>query len=501
MTEKLQELRELLGQYSDLDAISSVLGWDQQAYMPPGGAPARAHQLATVNRMAHEIFVSDRFSAALEGARSEIGDFDPDSDEVRLVQEISRRHEKACKVPSDWVAEFNRLSSLAYQEWEQAKQDSEFARFAPHLAKLVEMRRDYAEFFAPYDHVYDPLLDDFEPGMKSDEVRKVFEDLRPKQVELVKAIVERGKPVDDSVVRQAYDEQKQWDFGIEIIKKFGYDFDRGRQDKTAHPFTTAFSINDVRITTRIKPKFLPSALFSSMHEAGHALYGQGVSQSLERTPLIGGASLGIHESQSRMWENLVGRSRAFWKGAYGRLQEFFPAQLGDVDVETFYRAINKVEPSLIRTDADEATYNLHIMMRFNIEISLMQGDLQVDDLPQVWNQKMQEYLGVTPPDDAHGVLQDVHWSYGIFGYFPTYALGNLVAARLWQKIGEEIPDLEAQIEQGKFGNLLDWLRENVHQHGAKFKPMELLERITGSGLNAEPYVAYLQTKFGEIYEL
>ncbi|MGD8554955.1 MAG: carboxypeptidase M32, partial [Anaerolineales bacterium] len=271
MTEKLQELRELLGQYSDLDAISSVLGWDQQAYMPPGGAQARAHQLATVNRMAHEIFVSDRFAAALEGARAEIGDLDPDSDEVRLVQEISRRHEKARKVPSEWVAEFNRLSSLAYQEWEQAKQDSDFARFAPHLVKLVEMRRQYADFFAPYDHVYDPLLDDFEPGMKSDEVRKVFEDLRPRQVELVKAIVERGKPVDDSVIRQAYDEQKQWDFGIEVIKQFGYDFDRGRQDKTAHPFTTAFSINDVRITTRIKPKFLPSALFSSMHEAGHAL--------------------------------------------------------------------------------------------------------------------------------------------------------------------------------------------------------------------------------------
>jgi carboxypeptidase Taq len=293
--------------------------------------------------------------------------------------------------------------------------------------------------------VYDPLLDDFEPGMKTTEVKAVFDALRPRQVELVRAITEDGAPVDDSVVRQNYDIQKQWDFGVEVITALGYDFKHGRQDKSVHPFTTSFGIGDVRITTRFVPDFLNTSLFGSMHEAGHGMYEQGINPELERTPLADGASLSIHESQSRMWENLVGRSRPFWKAFFPRLQSYFPELLENVDLETFYRAINKVQRSFIRVDADEATYNLHVMLRFELEIALMEGDLSVGDLPEAWNSKFEEFMGLTPPDDAKGVLQDIHWSFGGFGYFSTYALGNLVASQLWEKILSDIPDMNEKL--------------------------------------------------------
>ena len=501
MGEKLGRLRELVGVVADLAAAGSVLGWDQQTYMPRGGAGGRAMQLATLSRLAHERFVSDEMRAALEAAKSEVADLDPDSDDARLVRKAVRDFDKARKVPPEWVGEFARITALAHQAWEKARAEADFPQFQPHLKKIVELRRQYVDFFAPYDHVYDPLLDDFEPGMKTSEVKAVFEELRPQQVELVQAIVERGVPVDDCVVHQPFDEQKQWDFGIEVIKAIGYDFDRGRQDKSVHPFTTGFGTGDVRITTRFDPNFLNTALFGTMHEAGHAMYEQGINPDLDRTPLGTGASLAIHESQSRMWENLVGRSQAFWVAFYPRLQETFSSQLGDVDLEAFYRAINKVGRSLIRVEADEATYNLHIMLRFELEIELMEGGLAVADLPEAWNTKFQEFLGLTPPDDAKGVLQDVHWSGGMIGYFPTYALGNLIACQLWAKVEEDIPDLESKIEQGEFGDLLGWLRENIHKLGAKFEPMELLSRITGSGLTAEPYLRYLRQKFGEIYKL
>jgi carboxypeptidase Taq len=501
MGKAIAKFRELLGQVSDLQAASSLMGWDQQTYMPPGGAEARAQQLATVERMAHELYVSDDFGEALDKAAKEAASLDPDSDDARLVKEIRRDRDKRCKVPAEWVAEANRARAIGFAEWEKAKKASDFPRFAPFLEKILALTRQYVEFFAPYDHVYDPLLDDFEPGMKTEEVRQVFEALRPRQVALVQDIVERGAPVDDSILYEHYDEQKQWEFGLHLVRELGYDFERGRQDKSTHPFTTEFSINDVRITTRIKPNLLPSAIFSSVHETGHALYGQGVSMTLERTPLCGGASHGFHESQSRLMENLVGRSKPFWRRYYPRLQETFPQQLGKMDWEDFYRAINKVQPSLIRVEADEATYNLHIMMRFELELALMEGRLQVPDLPQAWNEKTQEYLGLVPPDDAQGVLQDVHWSGGAIGYFPSYALGNLIACQLWELIKRDIPELEAQIEAGDFQTLLAWLREKVHRHGGKFQPAELLQRITGGGLSADPYMRYLQEKFADIYKL
>ena len=501
MGERLEDLRRQFGVVADLGAAGGVLGWDQQTYMPPGGAQGRAMQLATLGRLAHRQLVSDEMGAALVAAESEVEGLDPDSDEVRTVRKARRDFDKARKVPSDWVAEFARVTALAHQVWEKARAESDFSQFQTALEEIVELRRDYADFFAPFDHVYDPLLDDFEPGMKTAEVKAVFGELRPEQISLVQEIVERGTTVDDSVVHQQFDEQKQWDLGMEVVKALGYDLERGRQDKSVHPFTSGFGTGDVRITTRFDQRFLNTALFSTMHEAGHAMYEQSVNPEFDRTPLGVSASLAVHESQSRMWENFVGRSRAFWVGFYRRLQEVFPGQLGSVNLETFYRAINKVQPSLIRVEADEATYNLHIMLRFELEIELMDGTLEVADLPEAWNGRFQEFLGMVPPDDAKGVLQDIHWSAGMFGYFPTYALGNLIAAQLWAKIKQDIPDLDRKIEKAQFADLLGWLRENVHRHGSKFEPVELLTTVTGSGLTAKPYLRYLREKFGDIYGL
>lgn len=501
MGEKLDHLRTLLNRIVDLGGAAGLLGWDQQTYMPPGGAQSRAYQLATLNTLAHELFVNDDFGEALEAVGPEVADLDPDGDEARLVKFLNREFDKQRKVPSQWVAEFNQVTSLAQQTWQSARKDADFSPFAPHLEKIVVLRRQYVDFFAPYDHIYDPLLDDFEPGMKTAEVIEVFNQLRPKQVELVKSIVEEGTPVDDGFMYEHYDEQPQWDFGMELIKAIGFDLERGRQDKSAHPFTSGSSIDDVRITTRIKPRLLYSSMLSSLHEAGHAMYAQGVSPTLERTPLTNGASLAVHESQSRLWENLVGRSRPFWNTFYPRLRELFPNQLGSLDAEAFYRGINKVQPSFIRVEADEATYNLHVMLRFDLEIALMLGEIEIADLPEAWNTKMQEYLGITPPDDAEGVLQDIHWSAGLMGYFPTYSLGNLMASQFWGKIVADLPDLQEQIGRREFGDLLAWLREHIHQHGGKFEPMELLQRVTGSGLTPEPYLDYLSSKYSDIYGL
>ena len=501
MGEGLERLRRIIGVVMDLEGAAGLLGWDQQTYMPRGGAQGRAMQLATLRRLGHERLVSEETGEALEAAESEVEGLDPDSDEARLVRKVRRDFDKARKVPADWVGEFSRVTALAHEDWEKARAEADFPRFRPHLEKILQLRRQYAEFFAPYDHVYDPLLDDFEPGMKTAEVKAVFDELRGEQVALIQEIVERGSPVDDSVVHQRFEEEKQRDFGLEVAKALGYDFERGRQDKSVHPFTSGFGTGDVRITTRFDPQFLNTALFGTMHEAGHAMYEQGVNPEYDRTPLGTGASLALHESQSRMWENLVGRSKSFWVYFYPRLREVFPQQLKKVDLETFYRAINKVEPSLIRVEADEATYNLHIMVRFELEIQMMEGDLEAAELPEAWNRKFEDFLGLVPPDDAKGVLQDVHWSGGMIGYFPTYALGNLVASQLWERIEEDIPDVRAAIERGECQPLLGWLRENVHRYGAKYEPMELLTKVTGGGLTAQPYLRYLRAKFQEIYKL
>ena len=500
MSEKLEQFKSLLAEVADLNNAQALLGWDQQTYMPQGGAEARGNQLATLGKISHQKFTSDEIGKLLGELEKEYEGADSDSDDLRLLKVTRHNYDQATRVPSEFVAEFAVVTSKAFEAWVEARGKSDFSIFRPHLEKVVELNQRYVKFFPPADHPYDILLDQFERGMKTADVKEIFDALRPQQVELLKAIAEKPQ-VDDSFLHVEYDEKKMWDFSEEIATKFGYDWKRGRQDKSAHPFTTNFSINDVRITTRFEPENPSIMLFSTMHETGHALYDLGSNQAYERTPLAGGTSLAVHESQSRMWENLVGRSLPFWEHFYPEFQKLFPAQVGNVDLQTFYKGINKVEPSLIRVNADEATYNMHIMLRLELEIGMVEGTVVVKDLPEIWNAKMDEYLGVVPPDDAKGVLQDVHWSGGTLGYFSTYALGNLISAQLWEKINADIPDLADQFRQGKFDALLTWLREKIHVHGSKYKPQELVQRVTGSKIDAAPYVRYLKQKFSDIYGL
>jgi carboxypeptidase Taq len=500
MNKKLMELKEILAEVADLVGAQAVLSWDQQTYMPAGGSESRGEQLSTLARITHDKFISPRIGELLDGLGRTASLQDPNSDDARLIKVTSREYAKQTKISSEWVAEYAQATALAQDAWVAARTESNFAKFQPHLEKVVDLKRKYAEFFAPYDHVYDPLLDDYEPGLKTKEVKDIFLRLREEQVKLIKMISQKPQ-VDDSFIMKDYSESKQWDFGVDVITRFGYDWQNGRQDKAAHPFTTTFGYGDIRITTRFLSNNGVSSLFSSMHEAGHGMYEQGISEKLRRSVLFTGASMAIHESQSRMFENLVGRSLEFWTFFYPRYQALMSEHLADVPLEKFYKGINKVEPSLIRVEADEATYNLHIMLRLELEIALIEGKLAVKDLPDAWNTKMKDYLGITPPNDAKGVLQDIHWSSGYIGYFPTYALGNLVSAQLWEKILEDIPALPSNIRSGDFSELLAWLREKVHQHGAKYDPQEMVKKITGSNISPEPYLRYLKKKYTDIYKL
>jgi carboxypeptidase Taq len=500
MKQKLERFKAIMAEVTDLGRAGALLGWDQQVNMPKGGAEDRGNVLETIAGMIHEKFVSAEVGELLEDLVPYGKTLDPKSDDACLIKRMAHDYAKQTKVSKQWVSEFAKVTTISQSIWEDAKAENNFSLFRPHLEKIVEMQRQYADFFKPWDHVYDPLLDDYEPGLKTSEVKDIFGKLRPQQVELLKAIA--SKPViNDAFLHIPYDEKGQWDFGVDVITRFGYDWNRGRQDKAVHPFTTGFGIDDIRITTRFDPERAASALFSTMHEGGHAMYEQGIDHSLRRSPLANGTSMAVHESQSRMWENLVGRSKAFWVFFYPKLKKTFPQQLGNVSLDDFYKGINKVEPSLIRVEADEATYNLHVMLRLELEIALMEGTLEVKDLPEAWNSRMKDYLGVVPTKDSEGVLQDVHWSTGSIGYFPTYALGNLVSSQLWEVINRDIPTLESQIEHGKFDELLGWLREKIHRHGAKFEPQVLVKEVTGSTITPEPYIRYLKTKYGEIYKL
>lgn len=500
MSDKFNQLKKIIGEVSDLGSAASLLGWDQQTYMPSGGGEARGQQLATIGALAHQKATSDEVGRLLEDLKKEFAGADPASDDADMLRVAVRDFDKAVRVPSEFIAEQAIVTTKAYEAWAEARSKSDFSIFQPHLEKVVELVKKYVSFFPPADHPYDTLLDDYEPGMKTADVQKIFNGLRPKQVELIRAIAARPQ-VKDKFLQKKYSESKVWDFSAHISRGFGYDWSRGRMDKAPHPFESSFSVNDVRITNRFEPKNPLATLFSAMHEAGHAMYEQGINPDYERTSLAHGTSLAVHESQSRMWENLVGRSLPFWEYFYPQLKKTFSSKLDGVKLKDFYKAINKVEPSFIRVNADEATYNLHIMLRLELEIAMVEGKIAIRDLPQIWNSKMKEYLGVTPPNDALGVLQDIHWSYGSIGYFSTYALGNLVSAQLWEQINKEIKDLDAQIRKGKFDELLSWLRVNIHKFGRKYDPQTLVQKVTGSKITPEPYVRYLKTKYSEIYGL
>jgi carboxypeptidase Taq len=392
------------------------------------------------------------------------------------------------------------VAAYAQEVWARARAENDFERFRPHLERTFDIKRRVAACFPEAQAPYDALIDEFEPGQTAAAVRAMFAELKAELVPLVQAIA-ACPPPDDGMLRRHYPAARQLALADEAVKGFGYDFNAGRQDQSAHPFTTSFGPRDVRITTRVREDYLPTCLMGSLHECGHALYDQGIPVKLARSPLGRYASLGIHESQSRLWENLVGRSRPFWRFFFPRLQAAFADNLANVDHEAFYRAINKVQPSLIRVEADEVTYNLHTLLRFELEVDLLEGRLEARHAPEAWNARMKDYLGVDVPDDARGVLQDTHWSAGLVGYFPTYTIGNLGSAQLFERALADLSNLEDEIERGNFQPLLGWLRANVHAHGAKYLPGELLERATGKPLSARPYLAYLYRKYQEIYEM
>ncbi len=501
MEDKLNELKTRIIEINDLESAAGLLEWDQNTYMPPGGAPARARQIGTLRRLAHEKFTDATIGRLLDDLHPYEESLPYDSDEASLIRVTRRDYERAIKVPPSFVAQLSEHMSASYQVWTKARPANDFARVQPYLEKTLDLSRQLADFFPGYEHIADPLIDFSDYGLKASTVSATFAELREQLVPLVQAI--SAQPVaDDACLHQTFPEAQQLAFGLKVIKRFGYDFERGRQDKTHHPFTTEFSIGDVRITTRVKENDLGEALFSTMHEAGHAMYEQGVRMDFEGTTLAGGTSSGVHESQSRLWENIVGRSQSFWRFFYPRLQADFPGQLEGVPLETFYRAINKVERSLIRTDADEVTYNLHVLLRFDFELKLLEGRLAVRDLPEAWHERFKADLSVVPPDDRDGVLQDVHWFSGtIGGAFQGYTLGNILSAAFFETALQAHPEITSEIEEGEFGTLHDWLKENIYQHGRKYTPSELIERVTGAPLSVEPYIRYLRNKYGELYRL
>ncbi len=500
MNETYAKLKTRLAVAFDLGAIGrrgipGLLFWDQQTMMPPGGTRVRAEQLATLSRVANDFFVSSETERLLEEVRPYEESLDYESDEASLIRVARQDFEKASRVPADLRADMSRASSHGLEAWTRAKASSDFETFLPALERNIELRHRYIECFDPADEPYDILLDDFERGMKTAQVRTIFERLKEEQVPLIAEIGERDDPSLDAVVNGDYPVDAQRAICHEVVELFGYRPGTWRLDPTVHPFASGPSIDDIRITTHYAEGNLAS-LFATMHEYGHGIYEHGVDPAYERTPLGGGVSLGLHESQSRMWENLVGRSLPFWRFFYPRLQAAFPSQLASVDVETFYRAANRVHPSLIRIHADEATYNLHIILRFELEQDIFNGRVELRELPEIWNARMHEYLGVDVPDNAHGVLQDMHWGGGHIGYFSTYALGNVISLQIWERVLSDITDLHEQFERGEFEALKEWLRDRLHRHGRKFTPAETLEKVVGGPIDAGPYLRYLREKHG-----
>jgi len=501
MNTRLDQLKARLLEVNDLGSAVAVLRWDQATYMPSGGAEARGRQMATLGRLAHEKFTDAALGQLLDGLERETHDLPYDSDEASLVRVTRREYERAVQVPAAFVAEMSEHDARSYQAWTEARPANDFARMRPLLEQTLDLSRRLADFFPGYESIADPLIDFSDYGMKTASVRALFAELRARLVPLVRAITAQP-PADDSCLHQHAPESDQLVFGLTVIRRYGYDFERGRQDKTHHPFMTKFSLGDVRITTRVREDDLADALFSTLHECGHALYEQGIRREYEGLPLAEGASAGVHESQSRLWENLVGRSHGFWEHFFPRLQAAFPAQLATVPLETFYRAINKVARSLIRTDADEVTYNLHVMLRFDLELDLLEGHLEVKDLPDAWRARMKADLGLEPPDDRDGALQDVHWYAGLIGgQFQGYTLGNILSAQFFAAATRAHPGIHGEIARGEFGALHGWLRENVYQHGAKFTAAELVERATGSPMSIEPYLDYLWRKYQPLHGL
>ena len=497
MEAALTELKLRLAEIADLRRIEKVLSWDLAVWMPPSGAAARGAQLSALEAVAHERFVDQRIGELLDELEPYAESLPYESDDAGLLRVTRRDWERARRIPRELLSELAANAATAYEAWVKARDASDFDSFRPHLERSVELRLRYVECFAPYDDPYDVLLDDYEPGMRTDEVRAIFEVLEPALVALVH---EHVTDEEDAFMRGPFPEEVQHELSLELIRRFGFADGDFRLDRTVHPFMTYSGLKDIRITTRYSEHDLNS-IFTAMHECGHGLYQYGVAAALDRTPLETPPgktdfSMALHESQSRLWENVVGRSHPFWRWFYPRVQAAFPTALGGVSLDDFHRAVNRVRPTLIRVDADETTYGLHIILRFQLEQDLVAGRLAVADLPEAWNTRMSELLGLDVPDDASGVLQDVHWCDASFGYFPTYQLGNVLSVQIWEKAREALPDLEEQMERGEFSHLHEWLRENLYALGRKFMPAETIERVAGGPIDPEPYLRYLSDKLG-----
>jgi len=500
--EKLyKELVERVREATLIGSIESLLGWDERTYMPRAGAENRANQSAYLSGLMHQKITDPRIGELLSELERSPYMKEEYSNEAVNIRELRHDYDKLVKLPQRLVEEITKTTTMSQGVWAQARGKSDYATFLPWLEKVIDLDIEKAECLGYEKEAYDALLDTYEPGATVETVSKTFSGLRDELVPLVEAIANSSVKPDLSIVNGDYPVDRQATFGREAAAAIGYNFESGRLDITAHPFTTGIGPGDTRITTKYDPKFINQALFGTLHEAGHGIYDQGLDPEQYGTPRGESVSLGIHESQSRMWENMVGRCKPFWRHFFPRAQKIFPEALGQVAFDDFYLSVNDVRPSLIRIEADEVTYNLHIMLRFELEQVLIRKDLKAKDLPEAWNSKFKDFFGITPPDDARGCMQDVHWSAGYFGYFPTYALGNLYAAMFFAKALEEMPDLEEQFAAGQFGQLKKWLNEKIHSHGRRYRAEKLAEVVTGQSLNHKPLMTYLNKKFGELYKL
>ncbi|HXF98088.1 MAG TPA: carboxypeptidase M32 [Gaiellaceae bacterium] len=489
MQRALGELRERLAEIEDLKRARSVLLWDAEVWMPPGGVDARSTQLATLERVIHERRTAPRLGRLLDELEPYRASLPPEHVDACLLRVARRELERRIRVPAELAAELASTAARSYAAWVAAREEGDFAAFRPWLERMLELRLRWVECFAPYDDPYDVLLDEHEEGLRAEEVRRVFAVLQPELAALVAAHAEEG----EGVLRGPFPVEAQEALSRELLERMGVRWDEFRLDRTAHPFEVTFGPHDVRLTTRYAEDDL-NALFTALHEGGHGLYEWGSDPALDRTPLAGGASAVLHESQSRLWENVVGRSPAFWRWFYPRVQEAFPERLGGIPLEAFVREVNRVRRSFVRVDADETSYGLHVILRFELEQALVSGRLAVAELPEAWNSRFRELLGLEVPDDRLGVLQDAHWAGGTFGYFPTYLLGSVLAVQVWERAREAVPGVEEQIGRGELQGLHGWLRERLYALGGRFPPAETIERVVGGPLDPEPYLAYLRGK-------
>jgi carboxypeptidase Taq len=493
------ELIRRFKERSTLESIGSMLGWDERTYMPPKGSGHRAEQMALVARLAHEMLTEPRIGELLDSLERSSLVREGQGDAAVNVREIRRLYNRAVKMPKELVEELARVTTRAQQVWQESRQADDFAAFEPWLTKIVALKRQEAQAISYQESPYDALLDEYEPGATAAEITRIFAALRADLVPLLSAIMGTGKQPRRDILERSFPVSRQEIFGQTTAAAIGFDFTAGRLDVTAHPFCSGIGPGDCRLTTRYDGRHFNQGFFGILHEAGHGIYDQGLDPEHFGTPLGSAVSLGIHESQSRLWENQVGRCRPFWEHFFPRARQIFPGTLDDITLDDFVFAINDVQRSFIRVEADEATYNMHIILRFELEQALIGGDLQAADVPAAWNETFHKLFQLTPPSQAKGCLQDIHWSMGGLGYFPTYTLGNLYAAQFMDTARRDLGDLDASFRRGDFAGLKSWLTEKIHRPGQRYRPRELCERVTGKALSHKPLLAYLHRKYAPLY--